>query len=142
MRNLLIFVVVLVVAIGALGYWRGWFTVTNDGKVDVQVNQTQFKQDKDDFSKTIGVKAKEMKAELANLWKKTEGLKGDDKVQAEKELSELEKKHDRLERQIKDLEESGQDKFESLKQDLSKSLEEVEKKIEELSKKLEKGKGK
>jgi chromosome segregation ATPase len=142
MRNLLIFVVVLAIAVGALGYWRGWFSVTNDGKVDVQVNPSKFKQDKDDFSKTIGEKAKEAKAKLANLWKKTEGLKGDDKAQAEKELSDLEKKHDRLEKQIKDLEDSGQDKFESIKQDLSKSLDEVEKKIEELSKKLEKGKDK
>jgi chromosome segregation ATPase len=142
MKQLLVFVLVVVVAIGVLGYWRGWYSLSTEGKVDVQVNPTKFKQDKEDFSKSVGEKTKAMKAQVANLWKKTEGLKGDDKAQTEKELADLEKKHERLEKQIKDLEDSGQEKFESIKQDLSKSLEDVEKKIEELTKKLEKGKDK
>ena len=142
MKKLLVVVLVLVVAVGALGYWRGWFSVTKEGKVDVQVDPAKFKQDKEAFSKTVGEKAKAMKDQVASLWKKSEGLTGDDKAHAEKELGELEKKHDRLEQQIKELEDAGQDRFESIKQDLSKTLEEVEKKIEELTKKLEKGKDK
>ena len=142
MKKLLVVVLVLVVAVGALGYWRGWFSVTKEGKVDVQVDPAKFKQDKEAFSKTVGEKAKAMKDQVASLWKKSEGLTGDDKAHAQKELGELEKKHDRLEQQIKELEDAGQDRFESIKQDLSKTLEEVEKKIEELTKKLEKGKDK
>jgi chromosome segregation ATPase len=142
MKKLLVLVLVLVVAVGALGYWRGWFSLTKEGKVDVQVDPAKFKQDKEAFSKTVGEKAKAMKDQVASLWKKSEGLKGDDKAHAQKELGELQKKHDRLEQQIKELEDAGPDRFESIKQDLSKTLEEVDKKIEELRKKLEKGKDK
>jgi len=142
MKKLLIVVLVLVVAAGVLGYWRGWFSVTNEGKVDVHVDSAKFNQDKEAFSKTVSEKAKAMKDHVAGLWTKSEGLTGDNKAHAQKELGELKTKHDRLELQIKELDDAGQDRFESIKQDLSKTLEEVEKKIEELTKKLEKGKGK
>jgi hypothetical protein len=142
MKRLLILVLVLVVAVGALGYWRGWFSVTTEGKGDVQVDRAKFKQDKEAFSKSVGEKAKVLKDNVASLWKKAKGLTGDDKAHAEKELAELEKKHERLEKQLKELEDAGEDKFEGTKQDISKSLEEVEKKMEELTKKLEKGKEK
>jgi len=140
MKKPLIVVLVLVVAAGVLGYARGWFSVTKEGKVDVQVDSAKFKEDREAFSKTVGEKAKALKDQVAGLWKHSEGLTGDDKAHAQKELGELNKKHDRLEQQLKDLEDAGQDRFASIKQDLSKTLEEVEKKIEELAKKLEKGK--
>ena len=136
MKNLLVVILVLIVAVGALGYWRGWFRVADE---HVQVDPAKFKQDKEAFSKSVSEKAKAMKDQVASLGKKSEGLTGDDRAHAEKELGELKKKHDRLEQQIKELEDSGQARFESIKEDLSKNLEEVEKKIEELTKKLEKG---
>jgi TolA-binding protein len=142
MKRLLVVVLALVVVVGVVGYWRGWFSVVREGKVDVEVDSAKFKQDKQAFSKTVGVKAKAMKEQVANLWKKSEGLTGEDKAQVQKELDELKRKHDRLEQQIKELEDSGQDRFDSIKQDLSKSLEEVEKKTEDLTKKMEKGKDK
>lgn len=120
MKRLLFVVLVLAVAVGAVGYWRGWFNVTKDGKVDVQVDSAKFKQDKEAFSKTVGEKAKAMKDQVAILWKKSEGLTGDDKVHAQKDLAELNKKHDRLEQQIKELDDAGQDRFGSIRQDLSK----------------------
>jgi chromosome segregation ATPase len=140
-KNFLVLLLVLAVGIGALGYWRGWFSVSKNGNVDVQVDSAKFKKDKEAFSKTVGKKTKAMKDQVASLWKKSEGLTGDDKARAQKELEELKAKHDRIEQQIKELEDAGQDRFASIKQDLSKSLDEVEKKIEELTKKLEKGKG-
>jgi chromosome segregation ATPase len=140
MKNLLVLVLVLAVAVGVLGYWRGWFTVTTDGKVDVQVNPAKFTQDREAFSKTFRAKAKATKDEVAGLWTKTERLTGEDKAHAQKELGELNKRHERLEQQLKELEDAGQDRFESIKQDLSKALAEVQKKIEDLTKKLEKGK--
>jgi DNA anti-recombination protein RmuC len=136
MKRLMILVLVLVVAVGALGYWREWFSFTKEGN-HVQTDAAKFKQDKEDFSKSVGDKAKAMKDQLASLWKKSEGLTGTGKDHAQKELEELKKKHDRLEQQLKELEDAGQDRFGSIKQDLSKSLDEVEKKIAELTKKLE-----
>jgi len=142
MKKFLVFVLVLVVAVGALGYWRGWFSLSRGGKVDVQVDAAKFKQDKAAFSKMVGEDAKALKDKIASMWKKSEGLTGEGKDHAKKELAELEKKHERLEKQLKDLEDAGPDKFESTKQDLSKTIEEVKQKIEELTKKLEKGKEK
>jgi hypothetical protein len=137
MKNFLVIVFVLAVAVGALGYWRGWFSVSKgDGKVSVQVHSEKFKQDSAAFSKSVSEQAKVMKGQLANLWEKAKGLTGDNKAQVEKELAELEKKQDRLEKQLQELNEAGEDKFETLKQDLSKSLEEVQQKIGELEKKL------
>ncbi|MDB5309342.1 MAG: hypothetical protein JWO38_3544 [Gemmataceae bacterium] len=140
MRKFLVVVLVLVVAGGVLGSWRGWFSVSKEGTVDVEVNPAKVKQDKDTFSKTVGEKAKAMKNRVVGLWEKSEGLTGDDKARAQKELGELNNQHDRIEQQIKELEVADQDRFESIKQDLSKTLGEVEKKIEDLRKKLEKGK--
>jgi uncharacterized protein YukE len=142
MMRFLVVVLVLVVAVGAVGYWRGWFNMTNDGKVEVKLDSAKFKKDKEDFSKTAGEKAKALKDQVAGLWTKSEGLTGDDKTHAQAELGELKKKHDRLEQQLKELEGAGQDRFTSIKQDLSKSLEEVETKIEALTKKLDSGKAK
>jgi hypothetical protein len=76
MKKLLVVVLVLVVAVGALGYWRGWFRVTKEGKVDVQADTAKFKQDKEAFSKTVGEKAKAMKDKVASLWKKNRGADG------------------------------------------------------------------
>jgi len=138
----LLFVVVLVVAIGAIGYWREWFTVTRDDKVDVQVDSAKFQQDKEAFRNKVREEAKVVKDKVRNLWKQSDELKGDEKANTEKELAELDKKHDRLEKQIKELDDAGQDKFESIKEDLLKSLEDVQKKFDELTKKLAKGKAK
>jgi hypothetical protein len=140
MLRLVTVVLVLLVAFGALSYWRGWFSVTNEGKVEVQVDSSKFKQDKEAFSKSVGEKANTMKTRLANLWEKTEGLTGNDKVIVQTELGELKEKRDRLEGQINELENANQDRFESIRRDLSKTLDEVEKKIDELTKKMDKGK--
>ena len=132
MRNILIFVLVLAMAAGAVGYWRGWFTVTKDGKVDVQGNPTKFQQDREAFSKSVTAKATALKQRVHSLWEKSDKLSDADK----KELADLKTKHDRLEQQIKELDDAGEDKFDSIKQDLSKTLEDVEKRIEELAKKV------
>lgn len=142
MKKFFLVLLILVVTAGAVGYWRGWFNVTTDGKVGVQVDSAKFKQDKDAFSKTVGEKAKAIKDQVASLWKTSEGLAGDERAQAQKELGELNKKHERLEQQIKELEGAGQERFDSIKQDLTKALEEVERKIQELTTKLEKTKAK
>jgi predicted nucleic acid-binding Zn-ribbon protein len=142
MKKLLVVVLVLLVGVAALGSWRGWFSVTKEGTVDVQGDPAKFKQDKEAFTKTVGENTKALKSKIASLWKNTEGLKGDDKAHAEKELTELEKKHERIEKQLKELEVASSEKFESIKQDLSKTLKDVEQKIEELTQKLAKEKDK
>ena len=136
---LVVVLLLFVMAVGALGYWRGWFSVTKkEGKVGVQIDPAKFKQDKVAFSKSVGEKIRGMKDQVRNLWKKSEGWTDHDKTHVQKELAELEKKHDRLEQRIKELEDADQHRFESIKHDLSENLEELEKKIEELTTRLEK----
>ena len=126
----------LVVAVGALGYWRGWFSFNKDGKENVQVDKAKLKQDKEDFIK----KERAMKDKVANLGNNTEGLTGTEKAQTQEQLDDLKKQHDRLEKQIGELDDADPDKYESIKQGLEKDLKEVDKKIDDLTKKLEKGK--
>ncbi len=142
MKKLLIAVVVLVLLAGGIGLWRGWFTVTQEGKLNIHADPVKFKQDRDALGKSIGEKAKAMKVRIADLVKKSEGLKGEDKVRVEQELAQLQKKHDLLEQQIKEIAASGQDTFGMLERELTENHDAVEKLIEELTKKLEKGKAK
>jgi hypothetical protein len=127
------------VAAGAVGYWRGWLSVTNEGKVEVQVDAGKFNQDKEAFSKSVGDKAETMKDQVAGLWEKSEGLTGDEKTRVQTELGELKKKRDQLDQKIKELEGVDLNKFESIRRDLLKALEEVEGKIEDLRNNLDKG---
>lgn len=142
MKRVLIVVLLLLVGVAALGYWRGWFSMTKGGNADVQVDPAKFKQDREAFGQSVVKDTNALKERIAGLWTKSEGLTGNEQVQAKKELAELEKKRERLEKQLKELEDANADKFESLKQDLSKSIEEVEKKIDELTEKLSKVKDK
>ena len=142
MKKLLLVVLVLLVGVAALGYWRGWFSLNKNSNTEVQVDSSKFQHDKDAFISSVGEKTKALKGRIAGLGTKTDGLAGDEKTQVKKELAELETKHKRLENQLKELQEASSDRFESIKQDLSKALEDVEKKIEELTQKLTKGKDK
>jgi ABC-type phosphate transport system auxiliary subunit len=142
MKKLLVLILVLAVAAGGVGYWRGWFNVTNDGHVEVHVDKAKFKADKEAFGKTVSEKAKALKTRVASLWEKTEGLTGDDKAAAQKELTELRTRHDRIEQQLRDLDDAGQDRFAAVREDLLKALDEVETKIDETTKKLSKAKDK
>lgn len=139
MKNFLVFIVVVAVAIGAVGYYRGWFTVAKeDGREQVQVDKSKFEHDKKAVSKKVGEEAKTLKEKLDHLFEKSKGLTADE----QKELDELKKKHERLEQQVKTLEESGEDKFQGIKDDLEKSLADVQKKIDDLTEKVSKRKDK
>jgi hypothetical protein len=143
MKNLLVVLVLLLVAILALGYYRGWFSVTQeDGNVQVQTDSAKFKRDKALFTRLINQRAQDLKDTIAGLRQKSEGLTGDAKTQAEEEVADLEKKRERLEKQLQELESAGADKFETIKEDLGKSLQEVEMKIDRLTRKLDREKAK
>jgi hypothetical protein len=142
MRTLIAIVLVVLVAVGVLAYWQGWFTVTREeGGFRVKVDPEKFKKDRAAFGKAAREKTKAARDRIAGLWKKTEGLTGDEKARAEKELSELEQKHELLEKQIRKLDEAGEDQLEGIRQDLSQNLADVDRRIDELTKKLDKGKG-
>lgn len=140
MLRLIGILLVLAVAVAAMGYWRGWFSMTNEGSVEVQVDREKVQEDKEAFRKAVSEQTQALKDQLAGLWEETEALSGDEKTQAQTELAVLKEKQDRLEQQILELEQASQDSFEGIKQDLTKTLEEVEEKIVELKEKVNRGK--
>jgi hypothetical protein len=138
MKKLLIFVLVVLVAVGAVGYWRGWFSV-GDGKV--KTDPEKFKKDR----AALVEKAKKAGSKIAGLFKKKEGMAADEKAKREKELAELDalkKEHDQLEAKLKAAEEAGEEKFSSEIEALTKALEDIDKKMDDLTSKLEKPKDK
>jgi hypothetical protein len=131
MQKPLATVVVLVLLIAGLGYWRGWFELgskTEEGNVqaNLKVDVSKFKQDKESFKKLLTEKSRVMKEKLADLKEKTKSLAGDAKAKVEKEIATLTKKHEAVESKIKDVETSTEDKFDGLKKSAMKDIEEDE----------------
>ena len=105
MKNLLVAVVVIAVAVGALGFYRGWFEFGSnkqDDKVQANLNidVNKFKQDKEAFKKTLSDKSRTMKDKLVSLKDKAKGLSGDAKAKAEKEIEMLTKRHETIETKL------------------------------------------
>jgi hypothetical protein len=103
---------VLLIAVGAVGFWRGWFEVQankQDGKVhaDFSVNKDKFKQDKENLKKQVVEKSKVLKDKLASSRDKAKDLSGEAKAKAEKEIEALSKKQLALEAKLKDVEEAA-----------------------------------
>jgi hypothetical protein len=129
MKTLLAVLVVLVLAVGGVAYWRGWFTVEakhegDSTHVDVKLNKEKFKQDKEKLQAEAAQTSKALKDKLAGLREKSRGLSGEDKAKADKEIDEMSRKHESLEAKLKDLEEAGEDKFEELKKSITGAIEE------------------
>ena len=54
----------------------------------------KFKNDREDFSRSVMEKAKVMKDRVDDLWKKSEGVPNDGGTAMQMELDELKQKHD------------------------------------------------
>jgi hypothetical protein len=135
MKNVLIGLVVLIIVVCGLAYWRGWFEPEKQDKggethLGVKVNKDKFKQDKEKFKQEFKVGMKAVQDRLAHLRGKHKDATGDDKAKAEKEIEELTKKHDALDAKAKEIEEATEEKFDALKQDVTKALEEAKKEKE------------
>jgi uncharacterized protein YhaN len=122
------FVVALVVAIVALGFWRGWFEFGSqkaDGKVHttLDINVDKLKAEKDHFKKLLGDKSKSLKAELAQLKNKAKDLTGEAKAKLEKEIDALTKRHEHIEKKMNEVEGSSEEKFQELKNSLKDETE-------------------
>jgi hypothetical protein len=129
MKKLLAMIVVLVIAVVAVAFWRGWFTfetAKDDGKVhvDLTVDKEKFKQDKEKLKERATEKSKAMKEKLAGLREKANGLSAEEKAKADKELEELSRKHQAPEAKIKDLDEAGAEKFDELKKSIAGAIDE------------------
>jgi hypothetical protein len=129
MKAFVAVIVVLAVAVVGVGFWQGWFsfkTTTDSGKshIDLTVNKDKFKQDKEKLKTEISAKFQALKDKLAGLRKNSEGLTGDEKAKADKEIEELKKKHDAVETHLKNLDEATEDKFEDVKKNINSLFDE------------------
>jgi hypothetical protein len=128
MKKFLAVLVVLAIAVVAVGFWRGWFTLETNKEgdkthVDLTVNKDKFKKDKETLKEQAAAKSKAMKEKLAELREKSKGQSGEEKAETDKEIKELEKKHLSLETDLKKLEDAGEDKFEDLKKSIHGAIE-------------------
>jgi hypothetical protein len=127
----------IIVIAATLGYWRGWFSVTKNGKLDVQLDRTNFQEDRDAFTTSVREKAVALKADAAKLWHKVDGLSTNEKKEIQNEIDLLNTKHDRIETQIEALNQSKQVQFETLRLDLSTNLTDIDNRLQTLQKKFE-----
>jgi hypothetical protein len=128
MKGLLVALVVVVVAVCALGFWQGWFEVggrKDEGKAQasLKVDLKKFKEDKDHFKRALGDKAKSMKEKLVGLKDKAKHATGEAKAAVEKEIASLTKKHESIESKMKEVEDSTDQNFEGLKKSLAEYVE-------------------
>ena len=119
MKKLLVVLVVLVIAAGAVGYWRGWFTVETkkeDGKTQVglTINKDKFKEDRAALKKRVAERSKSIKEKIASL---RAGKKDG------KEVEDLVKKEKELDAKMKEIEEAADDKIGDLEKGVSKLFE-------------------
>jgi hypothetical protein len=100
--SLLPLILVLVIAIAGLAWYKGWFTVDKDpetGKTKINMHADAFKKDKEAFLKSAGDAYTKGKDKLAGMMGKAKDAKPEDKANLDKEI-------DTLKKQLADLEEA------------------------------------
>jgi chromosome segregation ATPase len=122
MKKLLVFLLVLAVAVGGVGYWRGWYTF---GKGHPSVNREKFKQDRDTFKQAAGKKLHSLKDLLTRKKSEAKNLTGEAKAKKEKESADLEEQYKQLSAKINSLDEVTEDKLDSVEKDLNKDLDDL-----------------
>jgi chromosome segregation ATPase len=126
MKNLFGLIVVLVVLIVAVGFWRGWFEVNSqkeeNGNVraNLNVDMNKFEQDKLSFKKLLAEKSSALKRKLQDLQEKHKGTTGAAKAKLDQEIEVLKKKNEKLEEKLKAVEQSGKEKFDEIKKSFQK----------------------
>ncbi|MFO0820523.1 MAG: hypothetical protein U1A77_21430 [Pirellulales bacterium] len=103
MRRFLIAVVVLAIAMGAIDYGRGWFSLTKEDSLDLQVDADNSPHDRTAFRNAFSEQLRSTKDKLATLRKQTERLTSDDRSLIQQQLDDLAEEYDRLEKQINEL---------------------------------------
>jgi hypothetical protein len=102
-KQLLALLVVAAIALGGVGWYRGWFTVEKNpegkGRPEITVNKGKIEEDKEAVKKVWAEKTKALKERLAALRDKSKDLKGEKKAKADKEIDELTKEHDALDKE-------------------------------------------
>lgn len=128
MKNLLIALVLIAIAVAGIGYWQGWYSF-GDKAHPIVFDKEKFKKDKDSWKTGIADKYKSLKAKIAGKKDKLKESKGEEKARLEKELEELDKKERAIEAKLKQIDaaESANDDLDSLKMEVEKGLEDAPK---------------
>ncbi len=130
MNKLILLVILLLVAVGVLGYTQGWFNLAKDDKGQVKgisFDMEKFTKDKEAAKQYLANKKKAAADKLADLRAKHKEAKGDDKAKLDKEISELTKTIDDLEKSEKELDEKDEAKLEALHKKITEMLQKAKK---------------
>jgi hypothetical protein len=142
MKNLIIALVVIAIAVAGVGYWRGWYTF-GDKQHPIVFDKDKFKKDKEAWKTGIADKYKSLKTKIAGKKDKIKESKGEEKARLEKELEDLEKREKAIEAKLKQIDSTEVDEtFNDLKMEVTKDLEETGKDDKDKEKDKDKGKDK
>ena len=130
MNKVIVVVIVLLIAVGVLGYTQGWFGLSKDKEGHVKglsFDKEKFKKDRDKAQKVLVDKTKAAEEKLKNLTAKHTEAKDDDKAKLQKEIDELTKTVDEMKKRHDELDEKDEAKLEALQKKVQEILDEHEK---------------
>jgi hypothetical protein len=120
MNKVIVVVIVLLIAVGVLGYTQGWFGSKGFDK-------EKFKKDRDKAQKVLVDKTKAAEKKIKDLTAKHTEAKDDDKAKLQKEIDELTKTVDEMKKRHDELDEKDEAKLEALQKKVQEILDEHEK---------------
>jgi hypothetical protein len=124
--------VLLLLAVGIVGYQRGWFEFgaeNTDGtsRAAVTLRKDKFKEDKEKLRQFASDKLAAVQEKLNSTRARSKDLTGAAKVKADKEIEDLTTKKKELETKVKAIEQVTEDKIDSVQKDFEDALKELEK---------------
>jgi hypothetical protein len=132
MKSIFALILVLVVAVSVLAYFRGWIefgTQNEEGttRASVTVHTDVFTQDKERLKKLATDKLHELQQELTSTEEDAKHLTGEAKAKAETKIQDLTNKTKKLESKVKTIEQASEDKLPSAQQEFEEAVQELEK---------------
>ena len=112
--------------------------VKKEVKEATDATKSYLDQNKDQFIASVDAQLKALDTRINELGQKTEGLKDDTKVEAEKVLDGLREKRGELSQKLDELKKSGAQSWQELKSGFSAAMTDLEKALEEAKNKIRK----
>jgi len=112
--------------------------VKKEVKEAADATKTYLDKNKDQFIASVDAQLKALDTRINELGQKTEGLKDDTKVEAEKVLDGLREKRGELAQKLDELKKSGAQSWQELKSGFSAAMTDLEKALEEAKNKIRK----
>jgi len=127
MLKFLGFILILALLVGAWGYHRGWFSVSETNasgseQVTFGLDKEKLKQDLHSAHSTLDQKMRDFEAQLAKLKERAKAASADQRVALDRQIQELEGDRDRISNKLTDLKSASGDKAKQLGDEIHAAL--------------------